>query len=95
MMPMLTIDALAVMPDNAQVIDGAKRVAKRLGMNEDLVQLEKRYGKASFNSEKQSHSFRRAGRSRCFARLRQTLPLMTVVGTALCIPSRFLITLNK
>ena len=45
--------ALAVMPDNAQVIDGAKRVAKRLGMNEDLVQLEKRYGKASFlDSEK-------------------------------------------
>ena len=40
--------ALAVMPDNAAVIDGAMRVAKRLGMNEDLAMLEKRYGKASF-----------------------------------------------
>ncbi|KJY93229.1 lipoprotein [Vibrio neptunius] len=40
--------ALAVMPDNTQVIEGTKRVAKRLGMSEDLVQLEKRYGKASY-----------------------------------------------
>ncbi|MDC5840678.1 COG3014 family protein [Vibrio europaeus] len=40
--------ALAVMPDNQQVIDGTKRVAKRLGMREDLVKLEKRYGKASY-----------------------------------------------
>lgn len=37
--------ALAVMPDNQQVIDGAKRVAQRLGMGEDLRLLEKRYGK--------------------------------------------------
>ena len=37
--------ALAVMPDNQQVIDGAKRVAQRLGMDEDLRLLEKRYGK--------------------------------------------------
>lgn len=40
--------ALAVMPDNQQIIDGTKRVAKRLGMREDLVKLEKRYGKASY-----------------------------------------------
>ncbi|MCG9751892.1 hypothetical protein L1D54_15500 [Vibrio brasiliensis] len=40
--------ALAVMPDNQQVIDGTMRVAKRLGMREDLVKLEKRYGKASY-----------------------------------------------
>lgn len=40
--------ALAVMPDNQQVIDGTKRVAKRLGMREDLVKLEQRYGKASY-----------------------------------------------
>ncbi len=37
--------ALAVMPDNLQVIDGTKRVAQRLGMGEDLRLLEKRYGK--------------------------------------------------
>ncbi len=37
--------ALAVMPDNQQVIDGVKRVAQRLGMGEDLRLLEKRYGK--------------------------------------------------
>ncbi len=43
--------ALAVMPDNIEVIDGTKRVAKRLGMSEDLVQLEKRYGKASYLSD--------------------------------------------
>lgn len=39
--------ALAVMPENQQVIDGAKRVAKRLGMKSDLTQLEKRYGKVT------------------------------------------------
>ncbi|MCG9683209.1 hypothetical protein L1D31_11560 [Vibrio sp. Isolate23] len=43
--------ALAVMPDNAEIIDGAKRVAKRLGMNEDLVQLEKYYGEARYLSD--------------------------------------------
>lgn len=40
--------ALAVMPENQQVVDGTKRVAKRLGMREDLAKLEKRYGKASY-----------------------------------------------
>lgn len=38
--------ALAVSPNNSQVIDGTMRVAKRLGMRQDLVKLEKRYGKA-------------------------------------------------
>ncbi|ODS11718.1 hypothetical protein VSF3289_01985 [Vibrio scophthalmi] len=38
--------ALAVMPDNRSVIDGTMRVAKRLGMRDDLRQLERRYGKA-------------------------------------------------
>ncbi|UUM31513.1 COG3014 family protein [Vibrio japonicus] len=38
--------ALAVAPDNTQVIEGTKRVAKRLGMSSDLKQLERRYGKA-------------------------------------------------
>lgn len=37
--------ALAVAPDNIAVFDGARRVARNLGMNQDLVQLEKRYGK--------------------------------------------------
>ncbi len=40
--------ALAVLPDNQQVIDGAKRVAKRLGMRDHLVQLEQRYGKVNY-----------------------------------------------
>ncbi|NVD06953.1 hypothetical protein FCU94_08505 [Vibrio sp. JPW-9-11-11] len=40
--------ALAVMPDNAQVIDGTLRVAKRLSMVEDLAKLEKRYGNAQY-----------------------------------------------
>ncbi|WP_162046086.1 COG3014 family protein [Vibrio taketomensis] len=37
--------ALAVMPDNRSLIDSAMRVAKRLGMSEDLRLLESRYGK--------------------------------------------------
>ncbi|MDR9827405.1 hypothetical protein RCJ22_17505 [Vibrio sp. FNV 38] len=37
--------ALAVMPNNQAIIDGARRVAKRLGMNQDLQLLEKQYGK--------------------------------------------------
>ncbi|MGY3570149.1 COG3014 family protein [Vibrio paucivorans] len=36
--------ALAVEPDNAEIIDGTMRVAKRLGMNQDLEKLKKRYG---------------------------------------------------
>jgi len=46
--------ALAVMPDNQQVIEGTKRVAKRLGMREDLAKLEKRYGKASYLADGKS-----------------------------------------
>ncbi|UPQ88893.1 COG3014 family protein [Vibrio sinaloensis] len=46
--------ALAVLPDNAQVIDGTKRVAKRLAMKEDLSKLEKRYGKAGYLSQDRS-----------------------------------------
>ncbi len=38
--------ALAVMPDNQQVIDSTMSVAQKLGMREDLRLLEKRYGKA-------------------------------------------------
>lgn len=38
--------ALAVAPDNQQIIEGTKRVAKRLGMSQDLRLLEKRYGAA-------------------------------------------------
>ncbi|AEX21392.1 COG3014 family protein [Vibrio sp. EJY3] len=38
--------ALAVMPDNKQVIESTLYAAKKLGMNEDLRLLEKRYGKA-------------------------------------------------
>jgi hypothetical protein len=37
--------ALAVLPDNRQVIDGALRVARKLGMGDDLRQMEQRYGK--------------------------------------------------
>ncbi|MGP8308233.1 COG3014 family protein [Vibrio sp. YIC-376] len=38
--------ALAVMPDNPQVIESTMYVAKNLGMREDLRLLEKRYGNA-------------------------------------------------
>lgn len=37
--------ALAVMPDNRDVIDGAMRVGRRLGMRQDVSLMEKRYGK--------------------------------------------------
>lgn len=38
--------ALAVMPDNKQVIESTLYAARNLGMREDLKRLEKRYGKA-------------------------------------------------
>ncbi|MGR5235411.1 COG3014 family protein [Vibrio alfacsensis] len=38
--------ALAVMPDNKQVIESTMYAAKKLGMRQDLRLLEKRYGKA-------------------------------------------------
>lgn len=38
--------ALAVMPENKQVIESTMYAAKKLGMNQDLRMLEKRYGKA-------------------------------------------------
>lgn len=38
--------ALAVMPNNQQVIESTLYAAKKLGMREDLRKLEKRYGKA-------------------------------------------------
>ncbi len=37
--------ALAVMPENQQIIERTMAVAKRLGMQQDLAKLEKRYGK--------------------------------------------------
>ena len=37
--------ALAVAPNNLEVINGTMRVAKRLGMRNDLNLLEKQYGK--------------------------------------------------
>ncbi|SON49720.1 COG3014 family protein [Vibrio tapetis] len=37
--------ALAVMPENREIIDGTLRVGHRLGMKQDLAKLEKRYGK--------------------------------------------------
>lgn len=46
--------ALAVMPQNDQVIDGTKRVAKRLAMNEDLSKLEQRYGQANYLDRQRS-----------------------------------------
>ncbi|MDB1123556.1 COG3014 family protein [Vibrio algarum] len=36
--------ALAVMPNNAEIIDGTIRVAQKLGMREDLSKLVKQYG---------------------------------------------------
>ncbi|WP_295902945.1 hypothetical protein [uncultured Vibrio sp.] len=36
--------ALAVMPDNPEVIEATMRLAKRLGMSQDLKQLEEEYG---------------------------------------------------
>ncbi len=38
--------ALAVSPNNAEVIDGTMRVARRLGMQEDLAKLQSRYGES-------------------------------------------------
>ncbi|GEM74865.1 COG3014 family protein [Vibrio sagamiensis] len=37
--------ALAVMPENTQVIESTMLMAKKLGMKQDLILLEKRYGK--------------------------------------------------
>nr|WP_180980414.1 hypothetical protein [Vibrio diazotrophicus] len=45
--------ALAVAPENKAVIDGTLRVAKRLGMKEDLTLLEKQYGSAQTLQEGQ------------------------------------------
>ncbi len=45
--------ALAVAPDNEAVVDGTLRVAKRLGMNEDLKLLEQQYGSAQSLQEGQ------------------------------------------
>nr|WP_170961574.1 hypothetical protein [Vibrio genomosp. F6] len=36
--------ALAVMPENTEIINNTIRLAKRLGMNQDLAKLTKRYG---------------------------------------------------
>lgn len=44
--------ALAVMPDNRQVIESTMYAAKNLGMSEDLRLLEKRYGKAPMSLSK-------------------------------------------
>ena len=46
--------ALAVAPKNQEVVDGTKRVAKRLGMQSDLTKLEKRYGKTDHLNRQQS-----------------------------------------
>ncbi|MGC9494401.1 COG3014 family protein [Vibrio genomosp. F10] len=44
--------ALAVMPDNPQVVDATIRLAKRLGMGSDLAQLEETYGvQATLNAD--------------------------------------------
>ncbi|WGY46550.1 hypothetical protein J0X00_17245 [Vibrio sp. ABG19] len=45
--------ALAVAPDNRAVIDGTLRVARRLGMQQDLQQLKARYGDVSSLSQQQ------------------------------------------
>ncbi len=45
--------ALAVAPENRAVIDGTIRVAKRLGMNEDLTQLTTRYGQSESLNDQQ------------------------------------------
>lgn len=44
--------ALAVAPDNKQVIQGTFRVAGKLGMAEDLKQLRKKYGNNQYNRHK-------------------------------------------
>lgn len=46
--------ALAVMPNNQEIIDGAIRVATSLGMNQDLSLLTKEYGKRERLSSNQS-----------------------------------------
>ncbi|GLT16578.1 hypothetical protein GCM10007938_03540 [Vibrio zhanjiangensis] len=74
--------ALAVMPNNAAVIDGAKRVAKRLGMNEDLALLEKRYGKASLIEKDKSRVIviEEQGVVDALQGWKQTLPLFDSAG---------------
>ncbi|WCE28634.1 COG3014 family protein [Vibrio sp. SCSIO 43137] len=46
--------ALAVMPENREIIDGAFRVASALGMSQDLQLLEKEYGKPQLLPKGQS-----------------------------------------
>lgn len=74
--------ALAVMPDNAQVIDGTKRVAKRLGMRADLSKLEKRYGKAELLDNKSARVIviEEQGVVEAMNQWRQSLPLFDSRG---------------
>ncbi|KIE18848.1 lipoprotein [Vibrio sinaloensis] len=74
--------ALAVMPDNAQVIDGTKRVAKRLGMRSDLSKLEKRYGKAKLLDQKSARVIviEEQGVVEAMREWRQSLPLFDSRG---------------
>tara|TARA_Y100001956_G_scaffold81962_1_gene101171 strand:- start:6822 stop:8138 length:1317 start_codon:yes stop_codon:yes gene_type:complete len=74
--------ALAVMPDNEQVIDGTKRVAKRLGMRSDLSKLEKRYGKAELLDEKSARVIviEEQGVVEAMNEWRQSLPLFDSRG---------------
>ncbi|MFB9216920.1 COG3014 family protein [Vibrio sinaloensis] len=74
--------ALAVMPDNASVIDGTKRVAKRLGMRSDLSKLEKRYGKAELLGKQQSRVIvlEEQGVVEAMREWRQSLPLFDSRG---------------
>lgn len=74
--------ALAVMPDNAQVIDGTKRVAKRLGMRSDLSKLEKRYGKAELLDNKSARVIviEEQGVVEAMNQWRQSLPLFDSRG---------------
>lgn len=74
--------ALAVMPDNASVIDGTKRVAKRLGMREDVVKLEERYGKTELLNQQQARVIvlEEQGVVEAMREWRQSLPLFDSRG---------------
>ncbi|MGF1721311.1 hypothetical protein L4D20_14830 [Vibrio kyushuensis] len=69
--------ALAVMPDNPQVIEATIRLAKRLGMNQDLKQLEETYGQIATLNDSQARVIvlQEQGVVQALQSWKQTLPI--------------------
>ncbi|WP_375750362.1 COG3014 family protein [Vibrio sp. HN007] len=76
--------ALAVLPDNDQVVEGTLRVARKIGMWEDLKQLEAQYGKPEALSAEQSRIIIIDEQGVVFARQgwKQSLPVSSSHGTS-------------